>query len=158
MDKHPISREGFNKLQQRLRELKEVERPKILEVINWARSLGDLSENADYKTAKDDQRDIEREIRHVESILNNANVIDIDNLSGDKVMFGATVIIEDEDGKTNRYKILAECEADLSKNVISITSPMARGFVGKCVGDYCVIRTPSGEKEYEIVEIKYGKN
>jgi transcription elongation factor GreA len=158
MDKQPISRKGFDKMQLRLRQLKEVDRPAILEAIQHARELGDLSENADYKTAKDVQRQIDYEIRHIESIVNNANIVDVDSLCGDKVMFGATVVVEDSDGKKGHYKILAECEADICNNVISITSPLARGFVGKCVGDYCVIKTPSGEKEYEIIEIKYGQN
>ena len=156
MEKQPISRQGFCELQKRLCHLKEVDRPDILAAIQRARELGDLSENADYKTAKDVQRQIDSEIRRIESITNNANIIDIDKLCGDKVMFGATVVVQDENGKRFNYKILAECEADMQKGIISITSPVARGFVGRCVGDVCVINTPNGEKEFNIVEIRFG--
>lgn len=155
MEKQPISMSGFKKIKERLRELAEVERPAILKAIAWARDLGDLSENADYKTAKDQQRHIDSEIRHLEAIVNNAHIINVSELCGDKVMFGATVIIEDDDGKKQKYKILAEYESDLSRCIIANTSPVARALIGKCIGDNCVVRTPSGEKEFTITDIEY---
>jgi transcription elongation factor GreA len=157
MDRHPISKEGFASLRGRLRELKETERPAILAAVQRARDLGDLSENADYKAAKEQQRHIDAEIRRLEAIVNSADVIDVSMLSGDRVMFGASVVIEGADGKRVKYKILAECESDLSKCIIANTSPLARGLIGKCVGDGCMIRTPAGDKEYEIIDIKYGE-
>ncbi|MDR1071634.1 MAG: transcription elongation factor GreA [Rickettsiales bacterium] len=156
MDKQPISSGGFAELQKRLRELKETERPAILAAVQKARDLGDLSENADYKTSKDAQRRIDSEIRRIENIVGNANVIDVASLSGDRVMFGATVSLEDENGGRVGYKILAECESDPSKRVIAVTSPLARALIGKSAGDRCIVRTPAGEKEYEIVSVEYG--
>ncbi|MDR2268706.1 MAG: transcription elongation factor GreA [Rickettsiales bacterium] len=156
MDKQPISIAGFRKLQGRLRQLKEVERPQVLDAVRRARDLGDLSENADYKTAREAQRNIDGEIRRLEAIAGNASIINVAALSGDRVMFGATVFVEDDDGRKVKYKILSEYEANLSENIIAITSPLARGLVGRRVGDTCVIRTPSGEKEYEITDVKYG--
>lgn len=156
MDKQPISSAGFEKLRSRLKQLKEVERPEVLHAIEWARNLGDLSENADYKTAKEAQRSVDSEIRRLEAIADNANVIDIGNLSGDMVMFGATVALEDEDGHVVKYKILSEYESDMSQNIIAVTSPVARAIIGKKVGDVCCVHIPAGEKEYDIMEIKYG--
>jgi transcription elongation factor GreA len=156
MDKHPISREGFAALAKRLRELKEVERPEVLATVQRARELGDLSENADEKTAKDAQRQIDAEIRQVEGIAGNADVIDVAYLSGDAVMFGAVVVAEGG-GRRVRYKILSEYESDPSKNIIAITSPIARAFVGRRAGDTCVARLPFGETEYEIIEVSYGR-
>ena len=155
MNKQPISVEGFKRLQERLKALKETERPAVLAAVQKARDLGDLSENADYKTAKDAQRQLDAEIRRLENITNSADVINVKELQGDKVMFGATVKVEDEEGMTASYKILSEYESDISKNIISITSPIARGFIGKCKGDTCVIKTPAGEKEFEIINVKY---
>jgi len=158
MEKQPISMAGFKQLQERLRQLKEVERPDILAAVQKARELGDLSENADYKTAKDQQRNIDSEIRRLESIANGANIVDVDSLSGDRVMFGASVVLEDEDGKEVRYKILSEYETDLSKNIIGHSSPLARALIGRSMGDTCLVRTPAGEKEYEIKDVKYGRD
>jgi transcription elongation factor GreA len=155
MDKLPISVAGFDNLQKKLRELKETERPAILAAVQRARELGDLSENADYKTAKDAQRQIDSEIHRLENIVSNANVIDVSSLSGDKVMFGASVEAIDGDGARVKYKILSEWESDLSKNIIAITSPLARAFIGKSAGDVCLVRTPTGEKEYEIVNVSF---
>ncbi|MDR1027552.1 MAG: transcription elongation factor GreA [Rickettsiales bacterium] len=156
MNKQPISRAGFDRLQSELRHLTEVERPAILTAVHTARELGDLSENADYKTAKDDQRRIDRDIARLESILKNANVIDTAALSGDSVMFGAMVSLEDEDGRKVRYRILAECEANAAAGIISNTSPLARAMIGKSKGDAFVVRMPGGEKEFEIIDVKYG--
>jgi len=153
--KQPISKQGFIELQRKLRRLRETDRPDILAAVQKARELGDLSENADYKAAKDDQRQIDAEIRRLEAIENNAEIIDTASLSGNKVMFGARVIIEDEDGVRKTYRILSEYESDVSKNIISVSSPLARALIGKSVGDFTLVRTPSGEKEYEIADVRY---
>ena len=154
MEKKPISRQGFDKLIKELKDLKENQRPEILKVVQWARSLGDLSENADYSAAKEKQRQIDKRIQFIEDFVNNAEVIDIDALSGDKVIFGAKVVIEDENSNRMECRILSDIESD-GKTVISCTSPIGRGLIGKCVGDLCTIKLPSGEKEYEVIEVKF---
>lgn len=154
MEKKPISRQGFDDLLKELKDLKEVQRPEILKVVQWARSLGDLSENADYSAAKEKQRQIDRRIQFIENFINNAEVIDVDSLSGNKVLFGARVVCEDEDGNRMQCRILSDVESD-GKQVISCTSPVGRALIGRCVGDTCMVRLPSGEKEYEILEVKF---
>ncbi|MBN1281349.1 MAG: transcription elongation factor GreA [Alphaproteobacteria bacterium] len=154
MEKKPISRAGFDALVKELKNLQEVERPEILKVVQWARSLGDLSENADYSAAKEKQRIIDKRIRFIEEIIGNAQVIDVDNLSGDRVIFGAHVIAEDESGNKMQCRILSDVESD-GKRIIACTSPVGRALIGKCVGDTCVVRLPGGEKEWEILEIKF---
>jgi len=158
MDKTPISVEGFNKLRARLKTLKEVERPAVLAAVQRAREYGDLRENADYSAAKDRQREIDGEIRRIEGVMNNANVVDVALLSGERVMFGARVAVEDEDGNRACYEILSESESDMSKGVISFASPLARGMIGKRKGERCMIRTPAGEKELVIIDVKYGRH
>jgi len=155
MNQMPISVAGFAKLQARLKVLRETERPAILAAVQKARELGDLSENADYKTAKDEQRRIDSEIRHLETLEKSANIINTDILSGDKVMFGAKIVLEDDDGKKIKYQILSEYESDFANGIISITSPLARALIGKAAGDSCTVRTPAGEKEYTISEVMY---
>ena len=154
MDKKPISREGFDSLLKELKDLKENQRPEILKVVEWARSLGDLSENADYSAAKEKQRQIDKRIQYIEGIINNADVIDIDKLSGNRVVFGAKVVAEDEDGNRMQCRILSDVESD-GRMVISCTSPVGRAMIGRCVGDTCTVKLPSGEKELEIIEIKF---
>jgi len=154
MDKKPISKQGFEALVKELKQLQEVDRPEILKVVQWARSLGDLSENADYSAAREKQREIDKRIQYIENFINNASVIDVDNLSGDRVVFGARVVCEDEDGNRMQCRILSDVESD-GKQVISCTSPVGRALIGKCVGDTCLVRLPSGEREYEILEVKF---
>lgn len=154
MDKKPISRWGFDALIKELKDLKEVQRPEILKVVQWARSLGDLSENADYSAAREKQRQIDKRIQYIEGIINNAMVVDVDNLSGDRVVFGARVVCEDEDGNKMQCRILSDVESD-GRQVISCTSPVGRALIGRCVGDTCIVHLPSGEKEYEILEVKF---
>ena len=154
MEKKPISRQGFDALIAELKDLKENQRPEILKVVQWARSLGDLSENADYSAAKEKQRQIDKRIQFIENIIENANVIDVESLSGDKVVFGAKVITEDEDGNKMECRILSDIESD-GRLVISCTSPVGRALIGKCVGDTCTVRLPSGEKEFEIIDVKF---
>jgi len=154
MEKYPISRMGFDALVKELKDLKEVQRPEILKTVQWARSLGDLSENADYSAAKEKQRQIDKRIQFIEGIIANASVVDVDSLSGDRVVFGARVIAEDEDGNKMQCRILSDIEAD-GKMVISCTSPVGRAMIGRCVGDTCTVKLPSGEKEFEILEVKF---
>lgn len=154
MEKKPISRAGFDSLIKELKDLKEVQRPEILATVQWARSLGDLSENADYSAAKEKQRQIDKRIQFIEGVIENASVIDIDSLSGERVVFGARVLAEDEDGNKMQCRILSDIEAD-GKTVISCTSPVGRAMIGRCVGDTCVVKLPGGEKEFEILEVKF---
>ena len=122
MEKYPISRAGFDAIVKELKDLKEVQRPEILKTVQWARSLGDLSENADYSAAREKQRQIDKRIQFLEGIVANADVVDVDNLSGNRVVFGARVVAEDEDGNKMQCRILSDIEAD-GKMVISCTSP-----------------------------------
>lgn len=154
MEKKPISRQGFDNLLKELQDLKENQRPEILKVVQWARSLGDLSENADYSAAKEKQRQIDKRIQMLESIVESAQIIDIDSLSGDKVVFGAKVITEDDDGNKMECRILSDVESD-GKMIISCTSPVGRALIGHCVGDTCTVKLPSGEKELEILDVKF---
>ncbi len=154
MEKRPISRAGFDALIKELKDLKEVQRPEILKVVQWARSLGDLSENADYSAAKEKQRQIDKRIQFIEGVIENASVIDVESLSGDRVMFGAIVTAEDDDGNQMKCRILSDIESD-GRTVISCTSPVGRALIGRCVGDTCIVKLPGGEKEYEILEVKF---
>ena len=154
MEKYPISRMGFDALVKELKDLKEVQRPEILKTVQWARSLGDLSENADYSAAKEKQRQIDKRIQFIEGIIANASVVDVDSLSGNRVVFGARVVAEDEDGNKMQCRILSDIEAD-GKMVISCTSPVGRAMIGRCVGDTCTVKLPSGEKEFEILEVRF---
>ena len=154
MEKKPISRAGFEALLKELKDLKEVQRPEILRVVQWARSWGDLSENADYSAAKEKQRKIDKRIQYIEDVVANANVIDVESLSGDRVVFGARVVAEDEDGNRMQCRILSDIESD-GRQVISCSSPVGRALIGRCVGDCCTVKLPSGEKEFEIIEIKF---
>ncbi len=154
MEKKPISRAGFDALLKELKDLKEVQRPEILRVVQWARSLGDLSENADYSAAKEKQRQIDKRIQYIESIVSNADIIDIESLSGDRVVFGARVVAEDEDGNRMQCRILSDVESD-GRQIISCTSPMGKALIGRCIGDCCTVKLPSGEKEFEIIDVKF---
>ena len=154
MEKYPISRNGFDELVKELKDLKEVQRPDILKTVQWARSLGDLSENADYSAAKEKQRQIDKRIQFIEGVIANANVVDVEALTGNRVVFGARVVAEDDDGNQMQCRILSDIEAD-GKTVISCNSPVGRAMIGRCVGDTCIVKLPSGEKEYEILEVKF---
>ena len=154
MEKQPISRQGFENLRQELKDLQENQRPEILKVIEWARSLGDLSENADYSAAKEKQRHIDKRIQFIQSVIDNAQIIDVDSLTGNRVVFGAKVLTEDEDGNKMECRILSDIESD-GRRVISCSSPVGRALIGHCVGDTCTVKLPSGEKEFEIIEVKF---
>jgi transcription elongation factor GreA len=155
-DKIPMTREGAEAIKRELKRLKSVERPKNVHDIGVAREHGDLREYAEYHAAKERQSHIEGRILMLEDRLARADIIDVTKLSGERVVFGASVKLEDTDsGAKTQYTIVGETEADLKKGRISITSPIARGLVGREVGDTVRIRTPGGEREYEILEVLF---
>ena len=148
--------EGEKLLREELLELKTIIRPQISEAIKEAREKGDLKENAEYHAAREQQSFAEGRIKDIEGKLSNAQVIDITRMPvSDKVIFGTTVIVADENNNEITYKIVGEDEADLKKDKISVTSPISRALVGKSEGDEVTIKTPSGNIVYEIVEVKY---
>jgi transcription elongation factor GreA len=156
MEKVHMTPEGFKNLEDELKNLKFVERPAIVSAIAEARALGDLSENAEYHYAKDKQGFIEGRIRELESKLSRAEVIDIRKLSGTSVKFGATVTVFDESvDEEITYKIVGADEADVKRKLLSVESPLAKALIGKDVGDEVKLKTPSGEKEYEITKVEY---
>ena len=148
--------EGEKLLREELSELKTIIRPQISEAIKEAREKGDLKENAEYHAAREQQSFAEGRIKDIEGKLSNAQIIDITRMPvSDKVIFGTTVIVADENNNEITYKIVGEDEADLKKDKISVTSPISRALVGKSEGDEVTIKTPSGNIVYEIVEVKY---
>jgi len=155
-EKIPMTPAGHRALKDELKRYKEVERPANVKAIEEARGHGDLSENADYSAAKERQSFIEGRIRDLEAKLAFAEVIDPTRLSGDKVVFGATVTVEDTDSSERQtYSIVGEDEADIKGGLISITAPVARAMIGRSVGDVVKVRTPKGVKELEIVEVRF---
>lgn len=155
-DKRPMTPAGYAKLKARLKQLKEVERPANAKSIEIARGHGDLSENADYDAAKNEQGLIEARIREVNTGLALANVIDPMTLGGEKVMFGATVTLEDEDsGEEKTYTIVGEHEADLKRGRIAITAPIARALIGKEIGDTATIKAPGGTRNVEVTGVDW---
>ena len=153
-DKVPMLEEGHRKLNDELKRLKN-ERPEIVEAIEAARAHGDLSENAEYHAAKERQGHIEATIADLEDRLSRAMVIDPTTLSGDKVVFGATVHLLDEDDKPVRYQIVGHVEADAKAGRISYNSPLGRALIGRKVGDEVEVVTPSGDKYYEIAKVEF---
>ena len=153
----PITKRGAEKLKDELHRLKTVDRPAVIQAIAEARAQGDLSENAEYEAAKDRQGFIEGRIQEVEGKLSVAQVIDPSSLdAGGRVVFGATVELEDEDsGDTVKYQIVGEDEAELKLGLINISSPIARALIGKEEGDVAVVQAPGGERRYEIVAVHY---
>lgn len=153
----PITKRGAEKLKTELQRLKTVERPAVIQAIAEARAQGDLSENAEYESAKEQQGFIEGRIIEVESKLSAAQIIDPTGLDADgRVVFGATVDLEDEDsGTAVTYQIVGEDEADLKHGLINVSSPIARALIGKEEGDTAVVQAPGGERRYEIVGVKY---
>ena len=156
MDKLPITGKGFTALEEELKHRQQVERPRIIEAISEARSHGDLSENAEYHAAKENQSLNEGRIQELESMIARAEIIDVSKLNGDKVKFGATVKLVDEDTEQEKtYQIVGEPEADVRSGRVSISSPVARALIGKGVGDTVEVTTPGGGKSYEIVEVAF---
>ena len=157
MNKVPITIKGLQKLREELHELKSVARPRVIAAIAEARAHGDLKENAEYAAAKNQQSFIEGRIADLEGKISNAQVIDISTVNAQgKVVFGATVdLVNEETGEAVTYQIVGDDEADIKTGMISISSPIARALIGKEEGDIAVVQTPSGNKEYEIVAVRY---
>lgn len=147
---------GHKALEDEMKRLKSVERPAVIEAISEAREHGDLSENAEYHAAKERQSFIEGRLLELEDMLGRAQVIDPSKMSGDTVKFGATVTVIDEDTDEEKtYQIVGDHEADVKSGLISISSPFARGLIGKEVGDTVEVATPGGGRSYEILKLKW---
>ena len=157
MEKEPITIQGLNQLKKELEELKNIKRPKIVEAIAEARGHGDLKENAEYHAAKEEQSKIEGRIIEINDLIARANIIDVTKLEKkDSVIFGSTVsLIDLENKQQKKYKIVGKDEADLTKNYIYFRSPIGKALIGKNKKDLITVNTPSGEKKFEIKEIKY---
>jgi len=152
----PLTRAGHIKLTSELDQLKKIARPEISKAIGVAREHGDLSENAEYDAAREKQGFIEDRINILEDIIARANIIDVDQLDGDIIMFGAHVkLIDEETDKEVKYQIVGEFESDLTNGLISNTSPIGRALIGKELGDSISFSAPSGERYYEILEVAY---
>jgi transcription elongation factor GreA len=155
MDKVPMTRRGFDAMEAELKQLKSVERPAVIKAIAEAREHGDLSENAEYHAAREKQSFIEGRIKEIESLLGRAEVIDPARLSG-AIKFGATVRLLDEETDEERtYQIVGEAEADIEAGLLNIRSPLARALIGKEAGDTVEVRTPGGERSYEVLAVEY---
>ena len=156
MDKFPLTKKGYLQLEQELKNLKGIDRPNIIAAIAEARSHGDLSENAEYSAAKEKQSFIEGRIQELEAVVSRAQVIDPQTIKGDVVRFGATVLVVDEDTDAEtKYQIVGDSEADIEKNLISVSSPLAKALIGKEVGDVAEYMAPGGKKSFEILDIQY---
>ena len=157
MDKEPITISGLEKLKKELEELKNVQRPKIVTAIAEARSHGDLKENAEYHAAKEQQSLLESRVLEINDTIARANVIDVTKIENDgKVVFGSSVFLKNLDSSQKlNYKIVGKDEADIKNNLIYFKSPVGKGLIGKNVGDMVTINTPSGEKNYEILNVEY---
>lgn len=153
----PLTVAGAKRLNEELHNLKTVERPAVIDAIATARAHGDLSENAEYDSARERQSFVEGRIKELESVLSAANVIDPTALdAGDRIVFGATVELEDLDsGEQLKYQIVGDIESDIRLNLISISSPVARALIGKHEGEVVNVMVPSGEREFEILSVEY---
>jgi transcription elongation factor GreA len=154
-EKVPMLPEGHRKLSDQVRQLKNVERPAIVEAIEAARAHGDLSENAEYHAAKERQGHVEATIADLEDQLSRAMVIDPTTLSGKRVVFGATVTLVDEDEKKVKYQLVGQAEADAKDGKISYNSPLGRALIGRELGDEVEVSTPSGDRYYEIAKVEF---
>ena len=157
MEKEPITIQGFEKLKEELEELKKIKRPKIIEAIAEARGHGDLKENAEYHAAKEEQAKIESRVLEINDLIARANVIDVTKLEKkNNVIFGSTVnLINLENNEKKTYKIVGKDEADMTKNYIYFRSPIGKALIGQKKKKLVTVTTPSGEKNFEITEIKY---
>lgn len=155
-DKVPMTAAGHAALNEELKRLKYTERPRIVAAIEEARGHGDLSENAEYHSAREQQSFNEGRIQELESALSRAQVIDVKSLSGDKVLFGATVEVADEEtGDEKKFQIVGQYEANLEKGKISLLSPIAKALIGKQIGDIVDVKTPKGDVAYEILDVQF---
>ena len=157
MSKVPLTLRGAEKMRVELKQLKSVDRPRVIMAIAEARAHGDLKENAEYHAAKEQQGFIEGRIKDLDGKLSHAQIIDVTEITASgRVIFGSTVLLGDEDsGKEITYQIVGEDEADAKAGMISYTSPIARALIGKEEGDVVVVRTPGGDREVEIIEVRY---
>ncbi|MDR1694421.1 MAG: transcription elongation factor GreA [Lactobacillaceae bacterium] len=156
MEKFPLTRDGFVALEAELKKLKYNDRPNIIAAIDEARSHGDLSENAEYAAAKEKQSFIEGRIKELEAVISRAQVIDPKEVNTDVIRFGATVLLVDEDNdRESSYQIVGDYEADIEKNKISLSSPLARAIIGREIGDVVEYIAPGGKKSFEILNIEY---
>ncbi len=156
MQKVPMTGDGFRRLETELKSLKTIERPAVIRALTEARAHGDLSENAEYLAAKEHQGFLESRVLDIEDKLRRAEVIDVTQLSGDTVKFGATVVLADEDTDTeSTYQLVGTDESDIKQGLLSITSPLARALIGKAAGDSVDVDTPRGVKSYEIVKLGF---
>ena len=157
MEKEPITSQGLENLKKELNELKNIKRPKIVEAIAEARAHGDLKENAEYHAAKEEQAKTESRIIEINDLIARANVVDVTKLENKKnVIFGSTVYLVDlSNNEKKTYKIVGKDEADMKKNYIYFRSPIGKALIGKNKNDLVEVKTPSGEKNFEITEIKY---
>lgn len=156
MEKIPMTKKGYDALEQEYNKLKNVDRHAVIAAIAEAREHGDLSENAEYHSAREKQGFIEGRIKELEDYISRAQVIDPKEISSDTIKFAATVSIEDMDsGEKSRYMIVGDQESDIKQGLISYTSPLARALIGKQAGDDVEFKTPSGVKNYEILKVEY---
>ncbi|MCB1592063.1 MAG: transcription elongation factor GreA [Alphaproteobacteria bacterium] len=156
MKQIPLTKNGFTRLEGELKNLKSVQRPAVIQAIAEARAHGDLSENAEYHAAREQQSFIEGRIKELEAVIGRAQIIDPVTMSGDTVKFGATVTIVDEDtDEEETYQLVGEYEADTENARLSIGAPVARALIGKSVGEVVKVRTPKGVRSYEILEVNY---
>jgi transcription elongation factor GreA len=156
VEKVPMTPQGYQKLQEELKRIKAEDRPKNIAAIEEARDHGDLSENAEYDAAKEHQQQLDHKIRDIEDRLSRAQVIRPEDVKGDRVVFGATVVLNDlnRDRKVT-YQIVGETETDSSRGKISIKSPIGKAVIGKSAGEMFYVETPAGEREYEVEEIRF---
>jgi transcription elongation factor GreA len=156
MDRIPMTAAGFTRLEAELKELKSNARPSVIQAIATAREHGDLSENAEYHAAKEQQSLIEGRIAELADKLGRSEIIDVSSISGSQVKFGATILLADEDtDEETRYQIVGEDESSIEQGRLSVTAPLARALIGKEQGDSVEVTTPGGSKAYEIVEVSY---
>lgn len=156
LDRVPMTAEGFKRLETELQRLKAEERPRIIAAIAEARAHGDLSENAEYHAAKEQQGLNEARVAELEDKISRADVVDTSKLSGETVKFGATVTLEDEDsGDKVKYKIVGDLEADVKNGMISISSPIARALIGKSKGETAEYMSPKGSRSYEVLKVEW---
>ena len=157
MEKEPITSQGLEELKKELEKLKNIKRPKIVQAIAEARGHGDLKENAEYHAAKEEQAKIEGRIIEINDLISRANIIDVTKLQKkDNVVFGSTVdLLDMSNNKKKTYKIVGKDEADMTKNYIYFRSPIGKALIGKNKKDLVTVKTPSGEKNFEIREVKY---